>query len=169
MLSGNHESGETSRKRSESSSGLNNSLVEARIETPNAEGPMSCEVQRVPLGTPTRRLRSPGPGTKRALSPQRGCRQGHEARMARLHWRHSPNTLPCPRRSPVLVFQCTHRHVICLDCFHLYCVTRLNDRQFVHDPQLGYSLPCVGESGSLFVPLLILIKKRRMTIDTKLS
>ncbi|XP_045431096.1 E3 ubiquitin-protein ligase parkin isoform X2 [Pipistrellus kuhlii] len=47
-------------------------------------------------------------------------------------------------RSPVLVFQCTHRHVICLDCFHLYCVTRLNDRQFVHDPQLGYSLPCVA-------------------------
>ncbi|XP_071468970.1 E3 ubiquitin-protein ligase parkin isoform X5 [Marmota flaviventris] len=47
-------------------------------------------------------------------------------------------------RSPVLVFQCTHRHVICLDCFHLYCVTRLNDRQFLHDPQLGYSLPCVA-------------------------
>ncbi|XP_023555057.1 E3 ubiquitin-protein ligase parkin isoform X2 [Octodon degus] len=47
-------------------------------------------------------------------------------------------------RSPVLVFQCNHRHVICLDCFHLYCVTRLNDRQFVHDPELGYSLPCVA-------------------------
>ncbi|KAM5324315.1 1-acyl-sn-glycerol-3-phosphate acyltransferase delta isoform 1-T3 [Glossophaga mutica] len=47
-------------------------------------------------------------------------------------------------RSPVLVFQCNARHVICLDCFHLYCVTRLNDRQFVHDPQLGYSLPCVA-------------------------
>ncbi|KAI4582602.1 hypothetical protein MJG53_009153 [Ovis ammon polii x Ovis aries] len=47
-------------------------------------------------------------------------------------------------RSPVLVFQCAHRHVICLECFHLYCVTRLNDRQFVHDSQLGYSLPCVG-------------------------
>ncbi|XP_062952601.1 E3 ubiquitin-protein ligase parkin isoform X2 [Cynocephalus volans] len=47
-------------------------------------------------------------------------------------------------RSPVLVFQCNYRHVICLDCFHLYCVTRLNDRQFVHDPQLGYSLPCVA-------------------------
>ncbi|XP_045700021.1 E3 ubiquitin-protein ligase parkin isoform X2 [Phyllostomus hastatus] len=46
-------------------------------------------------------------------------------------------------RSPVLVFQCDSRHVICLDCFHLYCVTRLNDRQFIHDPQLGYSLPCV--------------------------
>ncbi|MGH0116749.1 UNVERIFIED_CONTAM: hypothetical protein FKN15_021297 [Acipenser sinensis] len=44
--------------------------------------------------------------------------------------------------SPVLVFQCLDRHVICLDCFHLYCVTRLNDRQFVHDPQIGYSLPC---------------------------
>ncbi|XP_045150397.1 E3 ubiquitin-protein ligase parkin isoform X1 [Echinops telfairi] len=47
-------------------------------------------------------------------------------------------------RSPVLVFQCNHRHVICLDCFHLYCVTKLNDRQFVHDPELGYSLPCVA-------------------------
>ncbi|KAL2792879.1 E3 ubiquitin-protein ligase parkin isoform 2 [Daubentonia madagascariensis] len=47
-------------------------------------------------------------------------------------------------RSPVLVFQCNYRHVICLDCFHLYCVTRLNDRQFVHDPQLGYTLPCVA-------------------------
>uniref|UniRef100_G1TY65 Parkin RBR E3 ubiquitin protein ligase n=1 Tax=Oryctolagus cuniculus TaxID=9986 RepID=G1TY65_RABIT len=47
-------------------------------------------------------------------------------------------------RNPVLVFQCSQRHVICLDCFHLYCVTRLNDRQFVHDPQLGYSLPCVA-------------------------
>ncbi|XP_066228612.1 E3 ubiquitin-protein ligase parkin [Saccopteryx leptura] len=47
-------------------------------------------------------------------------------------------------RSPVLVFQCSDRHVICLDCFHLYCVTRLNDRQFTHDAQLGYSLPCVA-------------------------
>ncbi|XP_048700024.1 E3 ubiquitin-protein ligase parkin isoform X2 [Caretta caretta] len=47
-------------------------------------------------------------------------------------------------RSPVLVFQCFHRHVICLDCFHLYCVTMLNDRRFIHDPVLGYSLPCVA-------------------------
>ncbi|XP_074000757.1 E3 ubiquitin-protein ligase parkin [Numenius arquata] len=47
-------------------------------------------------------------------------------------------------RSPVLVFQCVHRHVICLDCFHLYCVTMLNDRQFIHDLELGYSLPCVA-------------------------
>uniref|UniRef100_M3XZQ7 Parkin RBR E3 ubiquitin protein ligase n=1 Tax=Mustela putorius furo TaxID=9669 RepID=M3XZQ7_MUSPF len=53
-------------------------------------------------------------------------------------------------RSPVLVFQCNHRHVICLDCFYLYCVTRLNDRQFIPDPQLGYSLPCVGKSGTFF-------------------
>ncbi|XP_067416909.1 E3 ubiquitin-protein ligase parkin isoform X4 [Emydura macquarii macquarii] len=47
-------------------------------------------------------------------------------------------------RSPVLVFQCLHRHVICLDCFHLYCVTMLNDRKFIQDPVLGYSLPCVA-------------------------
>ncbi|XP_040821612.1 E3 ubiquitin-protein ligase parkin [Ochotona curzoniae] len=57
-------------------------------------------------------------------------------------------------RNPVLVFQCNHRHVICLDCFYLYCVTRLNDRQFIHDPQLGYSLPCVaGCSDSLIKEL----------------
>ncbi|KAJ7342177.1 hypothetical protein JRQ81_009452 [Phrynocephalus forsythii] len=46
--------------------------------------------------------------------------------------------------SPVLVFPCIHQHVICLDCFHLYCVTMLNDRQFVHDPIFGYTLPCVA-------------------------
>uniref|UniRef100_A0A8C4XGM8 RING/Ubox-like zinc-binding domain-containing protein n=1 Tax=Erpetoichthys calabaricus TaxID=27687 RepID=A0A8C4XGM8_ERPCA len=48
--------------------------------------------------------------------------------------------------SPVLVFQCSDQHVICLDCFHVYCVTKLNDRQFVYDPQIGYSLPCAGKS-----------------------
>lgn len=48
-------------------------------------------------------------------------------------------------RSPVLVFQCAERHVICLECFHLYCVTRLNERQFVHEPLVGYSLPCAGK------------------------
>lgn len=46
--------------------------------------------------------------------------------------------------SPVLVFQCAERHVICLECFHLYCVTRLNERQFIHEPLVGYSLPCAA-------------------------
>ncbi|GAA6110423.1 E3 ubiquitin-protein ligase parkin isoform X6 [Tachysurus ichikawai] len=49
--------------------------------------------------------------------------------------------------SPVLVSQCAERHVICLDCFHMYCVTRLNERQFIHDPVLGYSLPCADRRG----------------------
>ncbi|KAM4729415.1 E3 ubiquitin-protein ligase parkin [Anableps anableps] len=44
----------------------------------------------------------------------------------------------------VLVFQCSDRHVICLDCFHRYCQTRLNERQFVYDPVIGYSLPCAA-------------------------
>uniref|UniRef100_A0A667X6U9 E3 ubiquitin-protein ligase parkin n=1 Tax=Myripristis murdjan TaxID=586833 RepID=A0A667X6U9_9TELE len=44
----------------------------------------------------------------------------------------------------VVVFQCAERHVICLDCFHRYCQTRLSERQFVHDPVIGYSLPCAG-------------------------
>lgn len=48
-------------------------------------------------------------------------------------------------RTPVLVFQCAERHVICLECFHLYCVTRLNERQFIQEPLVGYSLPCAGK------------------------
>uniref|UniRef100_A0A671K2E8 E3 ubiquitin-protein ligase parkin n=1 Tax=Sinocyclocheilus anshuiensis TaxID=1608454 RepID=A0A671K2E8_9TELE len=44
----------------------------------------------------------------------------------------------------VLVFQCAERHVICLECFHLYCVTRLNERQFTQEPLVGYSLPCAA-------------------------
>ncbi|XP_062386462.1 E3 ubiquitin-protein ligase parkin-like [Sardina pilchardus] len=46
--------------------------------------------------------------------------------------------------SPVLVSQCSDRHVICLECFHMYCVTRLNERQFIHTPEIGYSLPCAA-------------------------
>lgn len=45
---------------------------------------------------------------------------------------------------PVLVFPCVDQHVICLDCFYLYCMTWLNDRQFIHDQEVGYSLPCVA-------------------------
>ncbi|XP_075329381.1 E3 ubiquitin-protein ligase parkin isoform X2 [Odontesthes bonariensis] len=44
----------------------------------------------------------------------------------------------------VLVFQCSERHVICLDCFRRYCQTRLSERQFVHHPVVGYSLPCAA-------------------------
>ncbi|KAK2824750.1 hypothetical protein Q5P01_021925 [Channa striata] len=54
----------------------------------------------------------------------------------------------------VLVFQCLDRHVICLDCFRLYCQTRLSERQFVHHPDVGYSLPCaVGCDHSLIQEL----------------
>ncbi|XP_054260838.1 E3 ubiquitin-protein ligase parkin-like isoform X1 [Macrosteles quadrilineatus] len=43
---------------------------------------------------------------------------------------------------PVLVFPCEASHVTCLECFRQYCVTRLRERQFVSDEQLGYTLPC---------------------------
>ncbi|XP_007247456.3 E3 ubiquitin-protein ligase parkin isoform X1 [Astyanax mexicanus] len=58
--------------------------------------------------------------------------------------RHVPCIACTDVMSPVLVAQCAERHVICLDCFHLYCVTRLNDRQFIFDPMVGYSLPCAA-------------------------
>ncbi|XP_035029006.1 E3 ubiquitin-protein ligase parkin [Hippoglossus stenolepis] len=44
----------------------------------------------------------------------------------------------------VVVFPCSQRHVVCLDCFTRYCETRLNERQFVHDAVIGYSLPCAA-------------------------
>ncbi|XP_075993324.1 E3 ubiquitin-protein ligase parkin isoform X2 [Genypterus blacodes] len=53
----------------------------------------------------------------------------------------------------VVVFQCLDRHVICLDCFRRYCQTRLNERQFVHHPVIGYSLPCAGCADSLIQEL----------------
>lgn len=43
---------------------------------------------------------------------------------------------------PVLVFTCSSGHVICIECFIQYCLSRLNERRFVHDPVLGYTLPC---------------------------
>ena len=39
---------------------------------------------------------------------------------------------------------------MCLDCFEIYCTTKLNERQFVHNAELGYTLPCPGNSGELF-------------------
>ena len=39
---------------------------------------------------------------------------------------------------------------MCLDCFEIYCTTKLNERQFVHNSELGYTLPCPGNSGELF-------------------
>ncbi|CAG05127.1 unnamed protein product, partial [Tetraodon nigroviridis] len=44
----------------------------------------------------------------------------------------------------VLVFQCLERHVICLECFRHYCQVRVNERQFVYDAAIGYSLPCAA-------------------------
>lgn len=42
----------------------------------------------------------------------------------------------------VLVFPCESSHVTCLDCFRQYCVSRLRERQFVSDENIGYTLPC---------------------------
>lgn len=45
-------------------------------------------------------------------------------------------------KETVLVFPCASQHVICLDCFEQYCISRLNERRFIIDPQVGYSLDC---------------------------
>nr|XP_027213284.1 E3 ubiquitin-protein ligase parkin-like [Penaeus vannamei] len=52
--------------------------------------------------------------------------------------------------SPVVVFECADAHVMCLDCFVTYCVSRLNERQFIQDERLGYTLSCpIGCQDSL--------------------
>ncbi|XP_071529751.1 E3 ubiquitin-protein ligase parkin isoform X2 [Panulirus ornatus] len=52
--------------------------------------------------------------------------------------------------SPVVVFECADAHVMCLDCFVTFCVSRLNERQFVQDAHLGYTLSCpIGCADSL--------------------
>jgi len=43
---------------------------------------------------------------------------------------------------PVVVFECAERHVICVECFGDYGRSRLSERQFVLDPELGYTLAC---------------------------
>uniref|UniRef100_A0A0P4WAJ3 E3 ubiquitin-protein ligase parkin n=1 Tax=Scylla olivacea TaxID=85551 RepID=A0A0P4WAJ3_SCYOL len=52
--------------------------------------------------------------------------------------------------SPVVVFECEDAHVMCLDCFVTYCVSRLNERQFTRNLEIGYTLPCpIGCQDSL--------------------
>uniref|UniRef100_A0A8C8IDJ4 Parkin RBR E3 ubiquitin protein ligase n=1 Tax=Oncorhynchus tshawytscha TaxID=74940 RepID=A0A8C8IDJ4_ONCTS len=46
--------------------------------------------------------------------------------------------------SSVLLSPCCC-HLVSLDLFHIYCVTRLNDRQFIHQSDGGYSHPCAGK------------------------
>ena len=49
---------------------------------------------------------------------------------------------------PVLVFSCLH--VICTGCFSDFCASRLNERRFELDDELGYTLGCpIGCDDSL--------------------
>ena len=41
-----------------------------------------------------------------------------------------------PEDETVVVFECADQHVICLDCFKLYALSRLNERQFILDEKL---------------------------------
>ncbi|KAF5297735.1 hypothetical protein FQR65_LT09909 [Abscondita terminalis] len=43
---------------------------------------------------------------------------------------------------PILVFSCSEGHVTCIECFKLYCTSRLSERQFISHPEYGYTLPC---------------------------
>lgn len=51
----------------------------------------------------------------------------------------------------VLVFPCADGHVTCLDCFRLYCVARLMDRQFLSHPEIGYTLMCPAGCNNSFI------------------
>lgn len=147
----NWESGQASSKRWYLISGLNNCLI--NLVTLNINQHSQCSRQLMEcLHCLMHHLRGDEFEVGQPQCWHRTCAKQPQCRI--LSTVEVPQTpLLCLCRSPVLVFQCNHRHVICLDCFHLYCVTRLNDRQFVHDAQLGYSLPCVGKASPLFFPI----------------
>uniref|UniRef100_A0A2S2P2U5 E3 ubiquitin-protein ligase parkin n=1 Tax=Schizaphis graminum TaxID=13262 RepID=A0A2S2P2U5_SCHGA len=45
-------------------------------------------------------------------------------------------------RSKVFVYPCDDGHVTCLECFCEYAISRLRERRFIFDYNLGYTLPC---------------------------
>lgn len=42
----------------------------------------------------------------------------------------------------ILVFPCASGHVTCLDCFRNYLSSRLLERNFLRDPEIGYTVNC---------------------------
>jgi len=62
--------------------------------------------------------------------------------------KHNFRDVPClactDTSSTVFVFDCASTHVMCLDCYKTYCLTRLNDRQFTYTEKDGYTLPCAA-------------------------
>ncbi|XP_052242320.1 E3 ubiquitin-protein ligase parkin-like [Dreissena polymorpha] len=64
----------------------------------------------------------------------------------------SPVEAPCAGMgaSPILVYPCPDQHVVCIDCFKVYAQTSLDQRTFIEDQEVGYSLSCpVGCENSL--------------------
>lgn len=42
----------------------------------------------------------------------------------------------------ILVFPCNKDHILCLNCFRRYCSSKLQERQFILDKKIGYTLSC---------------------------
>lgn len=52
--------------------------------------------------------------------------------------------------NPVFVFECEFAHTMCLGCFQAYSISRLDERRFIQDAKIGYTLPCpIGCENSL--------------------
>lgn len=42
----------------------------------------------------------------------------------------------------IFLFDCSARHSLCLECFTSYCLSKINERQFILDGSIGYTLQC---------------------------
>ncbi|KAF7268233.1 hypothetical protein GWI33_018599 [Rhynchophorus ferrugineus] len=51
----------------------------------------------------------------------------------------------------VFVFPCQNDHVMCLDCFKQYCMSKLTERQFWQHPEYGYTLACPNGCADSFI------------------
>lgn len=51
----------------------------------------------------------------------------------------------------VFTFPCPNDHVVCLECFKQYCMSKLTERQFLQHPDFGYTLPCPSGCPDSFI------------------
>ncbi|XP_050532589.1 E3 ubiquitin-protein ligase parkin [Daktulosphaira vitifoliae] len=65
---------------------------------------------------------------------------------------HNIPCLACTDVKPkVFVYPCADSHVTCLECFCDYAVSRLRERRFILDSNIGYTLPCPAGCSNSFI------------------
>ncbi|XP_066149617.1 E3 ubiquitin-protein ligase parkin isoform X1 [Euwallacea fornicatus] len=51
----------------------------------------------------------------------------------------------------MFTFPCQNNHIVCVDCFRQYCMSKLTERQFWQHPEFGYTLICPNGCPDSFI------------------